>query len=135
MWYDFHHTKVRREKMFGKFIKERRIKKGLTLREFCKLIEVDASNWSKIERGLLSPPKSEYKLKKIAEILEIPIGSDSWFEMKDRAELDIGNIPTDIRTDKELIGHLPMFFRTIRSEKPSVEDLDNLIEMIRKGGI
>ena len=45
--------------MFGKFIKERRIEKGLTLREFCKLIEVDASNWSKIERGLLSPPKSE----------------------------------------------------------------------------
>jgi transcriptional regulator with XRE-family HTH domain len=122
-------------KMFGKFIKERRIKKGLTLREFCKLIEVDASNWSKIERGLLSPPKSDYKLKKIAEILEIPIGSDLWFEMKDRAELDIGNIPTDIRTDRELIGHLPMFFRTIRSEKPSAEDLDNLIAMIRKGGI
>jgi transcriptional regulator with XRE-family HTH domain len=122
-------------KMFGKFIKERRIKKGLTLREFCKLIEVDASNWSKIERGLLFPPKSDYKLKKIAEILEIPVGSDSWFEMKDRAELDIGNIPKDIRTDKELIGHLPMFFRTIRSEKPSAEDLDNLIEMIRKGSI
>lgn len=120
--------------MFGKFIKERRIKKGLTLREFCKLIEVDASNWSKIERGLLAPPKSEYKLKQIAEILEIPVGSDLWFEMKDRAELDIGNIPTDIRSDKELIGHLPMFFRTIRSEKPSAEDLDNLIEMIRKGG-
>ncbi len=120
--------------MFGNFIKERRIKKGLTLREFCKLIEVDASNWSKIERGLLAPPRSEYKLKKIAEILEIPVGSDLWFEMKDRAELDIGNIPTDIRSDKELIGHLPMFFRTIRSEKPSAEDLDNLIEMIRKGG-
>jgi transcriptional regulator with XRE-family HTH domain len=122
-------------KMFGKFIKDRRIKKGLTLRAFCKLIEVDASNWSKIERGLMAPPKSDYKLKNIAEILEIPLGSDLWFEMKDRAELDIGNIPKDIRTDKELIGHLPMFFRTIRSEKPSAEDLDNLIEMIRKGGI
>jgi transcriptional regulator with XRE-family HTH domain len=120
--------------MFGKFIKERRIEKGLTLREFCKLIEVDASNWSKIERGLLAPPKSEYKMKQIAEVLEIPVGSELWFEMKDRAELDTGSIPKDIRSDKELIGHLPMFFRTIRSEKPSAEDLDNLIEMIRKGG-
>jgi len=134
MWYETYHAKGRRENMFGKFIKERRIKKGLTLREFCKLIEVDASNWSKIERGLLAPPRSEYKLKKIAEILEIPVGSELWFEMKDRAELDTGNIPTDIRSDKELIGHLPMFFRTIRSEKPSGEDLDNLIELIRKGG-
>ena len=120
--------------MFGQFIKERRIRKGLTLREFCKLIAVDASNWSKIERGLLDPPRSEYKLKKIAEILEIPLDSDSWFEMKDRAELDVGNIPKDIRSDKELIGQLPMFFRTVRSEKPSAEELDKLIDIIRKRG-
>jgi len=120
--------------MFGKFIKERRIEKGLTLREFCKLIGVDASNWSKIERGLLAPPKSEYKLKQIAEILGITLGSDSWFEMKDRAELDTGNIPKDIRSDKELVGHLPMFFRTLRSDKPTEEELNKLIDIIRKGG-
>ena len=121
--------------MFGEFIKERRIDKGLTLREFCKLIEIDASNWSKIERGLLAPPKNDEKLEKIAEVLGISVGSDLWIELKDKAEIDSGNIPADIRSDKELIGHLPMFFRTIRSEKPSAEDLDKLIEMIRKGGI
>jgi transcriptional regulator with XRE-family HTH domain len=120
--------------MFGKFIKERRIEKGITLREFCKLIGTDASNWSKIERGQLAPPKNEDKLKKIAEILGIPVGSDLWVSMKDKAEIDTGNIPSDIRSDKELLGCLPMFFRTIRSEKPSAEDLDKLIEMIRKGG-
>jgi len=121
-------------KMFGKFIKERRIEKGITLREFCKLIGTDASNWSKIERGQKAPPKSDEKLKKIAEVLGIPFGSDLWITMKDKAEIDTGYIPSDIRSDKELLGHLPMFFRTIRSEKPSAEDLDNLIEMIRKGG-
>jgi len=120
--------------MFGEFIKERRIGKGLTLREFCKLIEIDASNWSKIERGLLAPPKDDEKFKRIAEVLEIPIGSELWIEMTDKAEIEAGNIPKDIRTDSELIGFLPMFFRTIRSEKPSAEDLDNLIAMIRKGG-
>lgn len=119
--------------MFGQFIKERRIEKGLTLREFCKLIGADASNWSKIERGHLAPPKSDEKLNKIAEILGIPVGSDLWISMKDKAEIDKGNIPSDILSDKELLAHLPMFFRTIRSEKPSEEDLDKLIEMIRKG--
>jgi transcriptional regulator with XRE-family HTH domain len=133
MWYDNNHNKGRR-KMFGEFIKERRIDKGLTLREFCKLIEIDASNWSKIERGLLAPPKNDEKFKKIAEVLEIPIGSELWNEMTDKAEIETGNIPKDIRTDSELIGFLPMFFRTIRSEKPSAEDLDNLIAMIRKRG-
>lgn len=120
--------------MFGDFIKDKRIEKGKTLREFCKLIGIDASNWSKIERGLLTPPQSEEKLNRIAEALEIPIGSELWFEMKDKAELDAGIIPKDIRSDAEILGCLPMFFRTIRSEKPSAEDLDKLIEVIRRGG-
>jgi transcriptional regulator with XRE-family HTH domain len=119
--------------MFGKFIKERRIEKGITLREFCKLVGTDASNWSKIERGQLAPPKSDRKFKKIAEILGIQVGSDLWIAMKDKAAIDSGNIPSDIQSDEQLVGCLPMFFRTIRSEKPSEEDLDKLIEMIRKG--
>ena len=42
--------------MFGDFIKEKRINKEITLREFCRQLELDASNWSKIERGVMSPP-------------------------------------------------------------------------------
>ena len=42
--------------MFGEFTTQRRIDKGLGLREFCKQIEMDASNWSKIEsRGTFTP--------------------------------------------------------------------------------
>lgn len=50
--------------MYGEFIKELRVKKEISLREFCKQIEMDASNWSKTERGLLAPPQDEEKLKK-----------------------------------------------------------------------
>jgi len=119
--------------MFGEFIKERRINKGITLREFCRLIETDASNWSKVERGLLSPPQDEEKLKKIAHVLDIEIGSETWKAMKDKAQIDAGIIPEDILSDKETVKSLPMFFRTIRSEKPTPEELDHLIQIIRKG--
>jgi len=118
--------------MFGEFIKERRIKKGISLREFCKMIEVDASNWSKIERGLLGPPQDEEKLKKIAEVLKIKVGSAPWGEMKDLASIDAGIIPDDIRSDERVLKSLPMFFRTLRSDKPTSEELDKLIEMVRK---
>jgi ribosome-binding protein aMBF1 (putative translation factor) len=47
----------RKNEMFGEFIKERRVAKGISLREFCKRMETDASNWSKVERGLLAPPR------------------------------------------------------------------------------
>jgi transcriptional regulator with XRE-family HTH domain len=118
--------------MFGEFIKEKRINKGISLREFCKIIEVDASNWSKIERGLLGPPQDEGKLEKIAEVLKIKVGSASWNEMKDLANIDAGIIPEDIRNNERVLQSLPMFFRTLRSDKPSAEELDKLIEMVRK---
>jgi len=118
--------------MFGEFIKESRIKKGISLREFCKRLEIDASNWSKVERGLLAPPQDQEKLKKIAQVLDIKFGSSLWREMKDKANIDAGIIPEDILSDEKVLNSLPIFFRTIRSEKPTPEDLDKLIDMIRK---
>jgi transcriptional regulator with XRE-family HTH domain len=118
--------------MFGEFIKEKRINKGISLREFCKRLEIDASNWSKIERGLLAPPQDEKKLREIARALDIKFGSPLWKEMKDKANIDAGIIPEDILSDEKVLNSLPMFFRTIRSEKPTPEDLDKLIDMIKK---
>ena len=120
--------------MFGEFTKKRRIDKGLGLREFCKQIEMDASNWSKIERGVLSPPQDEEKLRNIAHALGIKFGSKKWKEMKDMANIDAGIIPADFLSDKKVLNSLPMFFRTIRSEKPTPEELDRLINIIRKEG-
>jgi len=119
--------------VFGEFIKERRIKKGISLREFCKRLEIDASNWSKVERSLLAPPQDEEKLKKIAQALDIKFGSPIWSEMKDKANIDAGIIPEDILSDEKVLDSLPIFFRTIRSEKPTPEDLGKLIDMIKRG--
>jgi transcriptional regulator with XRE-family HTH domain len=121
----------RRGQMFGEFTKKRRIDKGLGLREFCKQIEMDASNWSKIERGVLSPPQDEEKLRNIAHALGIKFGSKKWKDMKDMANIDAGIIPADFLSDKKVLNSLPMFFRTIRSEKPTPEELDKLINIIR----
>lgn len=117
--------------MFGEFIKERRIAKSISLREFCKRLEIDASNWSKIERGLLAPPQDQERLREIARALGIRFGSALWREMKDKANIDAGIIPEDILSDEKVLNSLPMFFRTIRSEKPTPEDLDKLIDMIK----
>jgi transcriptional regulator with XRE-family HTH domain len=119
--------------MFGEFIKTRRIGKGLTLRKFCILIETDPSNWSKVERGMLPAPQEDEKLKTIANVLGIFEGSDDWQELQDKAMISAGAIPKDFLTDDEALKSLPMFFRTIRSEKPTPEELDMLIEVIRRG--
>jgi transcriptional regulator with XRE-family HTH domain len=116
--------------MFGEFIKKRRLDQGISLREFCRLMDIDPSNWSKVERGVISPPQDEMKLRKIAEILKIQDRTSLWHEMKDMAKVDVGGIPDDIRSDSKILNSLPIFFRTLRNEKP--EDLDRLIDFIRK---
>jgi len=107
--------------MFGEFIKERRISQGISLREFCRRIGLDPSNWSKAERGLLYPPRDEALLKKIAKLLQIQIGSEAWVEMKDKAYIDAGRIPADILSDARLVQLLPSLFRALRNEKPTVD--------------
>lgn len=119
--------------MFGQFVKEERVEKGIGLREFCRRLGWDASNWSKVERGVLPPPKDERKLKEIATILGIEADSDKWETLKDASSIDSGIIPKDLLSDEEVLKALPMFFRTVRSEKPTPEELEKLIERIRKG--
>jgi len=48
---------------FGEYIKDLRVEKEITLREFCKTAGLDPSNWSKIERGIHTPPKSKEVLE------------------------------------------------------------------------
>ena len=115
---------------FGEFIKNLRIDKRMTLREFCRLTKLDPSNWSRIERGLAPPPKSKSVLQGIAEILKIKEGSEEYLTLFDLAA--ISHIPTDLLSDQQVLDKLPVFFRTIRGKKPSRQELEELIRIIRE---
>jgi transcriptional regulator with XRE-family HTH domain len=120
--------------MFGEFVKTLRIERDIGLREFCRRLSIDASNWSKVERGVLAPPQDKDKLDQIAEVLRIKKGSELYNELTDKASIDAGIIPKDILSDQETLNALPMFFRTVRSEKPTAEELEALIKKIRGDG-
>jgi len=113
---------------FANFVREKRIAAGLTLREFCRLVGLDASNWSKIERGLMTPPQSKKVLDEIASTLKIKTDSQEYKELTDLAALS--TIPEDL-LESEIIEQLPVFFRTVRGEKPTEEELKTLISKIK----
>lgn len=113
---------------FANFIRDKRIAAGLTLREFCRLAGIDASNWSKIERGLSTPPQSVRILNEIASALKIKEASQDYKEMCDLAALS--TIPEGL-IESEILEQLPVFFRTVRGEKPTEEELKTLITKIR----
>jgi transcriptional regulator with XRE-family HTH domain len=114
---------------FGRLLKELRLKQQLSLRDVCKEIGYDPSNWSKIERGLISPPSDEKVLKKWAEVLGLK--SVQQKEFIDEAVIAQGVIPEDILQNIDAIKLMPAFFRTLRNEKPNKEEIDNLIRLLK----
>ena len=113
---------------FANLVREKRIAAGLTLREFCRLTGFDASNWSKIERSLLTPPQSKNVLETIAGALKLESGSQDYKELMDLAAL--ASVPEEL-IEPEILDQLPVFFRTVRGEKPTEEELKTLINKIR----
>lgn len=118
-------------KKFGADLKHLRIEKELSLREVCKLANYDPSNWSKIERGVISPPSEEKTLRKWAKTLGLSQKSKKFQEFIDKAKIAQGIIPQDILSRKDAVKCMPAFFRTLRNEKPTKEEIDRLIELIR----
>ena len=119
------------QRSFGAFFKACRIKAGMTLREFCLRNGFDPGNLSRMERGLLPPPRAHDKLEEYASALGLKKGSDQWYEFFDLAAAEAGRIPQDLLSDKEVVEKLPVVFRTLRGEKISDANLDALIEKIR----
>jgi len=115
---------------FGEYVASLRKDKGLTLREFCRTASMDASNWSKVERGLSLPPKGTEVLQTIASTLQLKLNSEEYMEMKELAA--IGGISSELLDNKTITEKLPLFFRTLRGQKPNEDDLQKLLEAIKK---
>jgi transcriptional regulator with XRE-family HTH domain len=117
---------------FGRFFKEMRLRLGLGLREFCLAHGLDAGNISKLERGVVPPPRSREKIEEYAAFLRLSEGTDEWYEFFDLAAAETGRIPDDILSDAQLVEKLPVVFRTLRGKKLPEGNLDDLLERIRR---
>jgi transcriptional regulator with XRE-family HTH domain len=118
--------------MFGTFIKGLRARQRLGLREFCLQHGHDPSNWSKVEREVLPPPRDEDTLRQWAKQLGLKSDSEDWLKFFDYAAVDAGRIPDYVLKDEELVEKLPAFFRTLSGNKPTDEEMDDLIKLLRE---
>jgi transcriptional regulator with XRE-family HTH domain len=118
---------------FGSYFKELRTKKGWTLRRFSEANGYDPGNISRLERGVFPPPESPQKMREYAKALGLKEGSEEWIEFFDRAAVARGRLPADLQTDEKLVGRLPLLFRTLRRQKVTPENLEQLVDMIRRG--
>ena len=121
------------EPVFGSYFgKLRRERVGMSLRRFAELHGYDAGNLSKLERGKLPPPQSRDKLEAYATALALKPGSDEWLEFFDRAAAARGHIPDDLLDDAEVVGKLPLLFRTLRGDRVAEDNLDRVVDTVRR---
>jgi len=84
-----------------------------------------------MERRAIPPPQDREILTRYATALGLRDGSDEWYLFFDLAAADRGIIPRDIMEDEELVKELPAFFRTLRGQKPTEDEMRKIISKIR----
>lgn len=118
--------------IFGDFVRQRRIDMGYTLREFCRLKDQDTAYISRLENNLISPPKSQDKLKPLAMAFEINEKSDDWTLFFDLAAASNKQLPDSLTEDNpNVINFLPAFCRTARKKEVNEQDIKKLLELIK----
>jgi transcriptional regulator with XRE-family HTH domain len=119
---------------FGAFFAEQRKKRlRISLREFASRHGFDAGNLSKIERGRLAAPQGQELLARYARALEIPEGSEDWYQLHDLAAAENGRIPEDLLSDAEVAGKLPLLFRALRDDPDAEEEqLRAMVDFVRR---
>lgn len=114
---------------FGKLVKDLRIARHLTLRQFCAEAGVDPSNWSKVERSVNPPPGDEPTLKSIARVLgQTGVARQQFF---DEAALARSELPADIVSNERVLATLPVFFRAVRGGEFDEGKLQQFVADIR----
>lgn len=117
---------------FASYFKALRTQQRITLRAFCEAAGADPGNISRMERGGMIPPQDRLILTRYALALGLKEGSDQWYQLFDLAAADRGMIPQDLMDDAELVKKLPAFFRTLRGQKPTEDELRKVVQKIKE---
>ena len=114
---------------FGEFLKDIRINHGLTLRDCTTKLGVDASNWSKYERGINPAPKEDI-LREWASFFQLnPEDAQTFIDL---GMMSQGRIPNDIASNEKVLEALPVFFRAARGAEMDEAKFAQFVEQVRR---
>ena len=116
---------------FGREFRRQRLQADMGLREFCRANDLDAAYVSRIERGRVKPPTGE-ALAPYLQAIGLDPGSPAWQGLQYLASACAGEVPDELMRDEEVVKKLPVVFRVLGNREPTPEDIEHLIDIIRK---
>lgn len=111
---------------FGDFVREKRLTKGLSLRQFAGMVGMQPSNYCNVENGGSPPPASEV-LERIANALGLAKDSPDYRQLLDLAAKGRDEVPADIARMVKESDLIPALLRTVENEKVSENQLRGII--------
>lgn len=116
---------------FGGYLCKLRLEAVIGLRNFAKLISMQPSNYSNIERGKAAPPASKETIDEICDTLGLGDDSAERSKLFDLAVKDRNRAPADVeKTIKEFPG-IPVLVRTIANKQLTEKQLSGLTQYIK----
>ena len=115
---------------FHELFKQKRMKIG-TVRQFANQAGVDLAYISRLENGIILPPKDPQKLARLAKTLGMTEGTDEWQEFMDLAAVAKNELPKDLQDDERVASVLPAFYRTLRRKELTEQELERLLGLIQ----
>ena len=113
---------------FSGKLKEYRMRTGMGLREYCQVADIDFSNYSKYERGVLNPPKMKEALRKITK--EMKLSKNEFEELYELALIERGQLTPGLVEQVEEKGEMAVFLRKIGNSPLTKEKLEKLLRYI-----
>ena len=115
---------------FANYFSDLRKATGLSMRKFATTKGYDVGYISRIEAGITRPPVETEKMEALAAALEIRKETKQWVEFFDLAAASRAELPADLKEDQAVLNLLPAFYRTLRREKISEDEVDKLLEKL-----
>lgn len=118
---------------FAQYFAERRKALGLSMRRFAEDKGYDVGYISRLENDVIKPPAELEKLKALAVALELTPETSEWVMFFDLAAARRKELPEDIKNQPQMINLLPAFYRTLRKEKITRDEVEHLLKLLKGG--
>jgi hypothetical protein len=117
--------------IFGEFVKSTRLRSNIIARTAASNADMLPSNFSKMEHGVLAPPRDASKQKKLLAAIGIQSGTEEAMRFFDLAGAATGAVPVDLVDIISEDEARPLLLRTIDNKRLTETEVKKLIDIVR----
>jgi transcriptional regulator with XRE-family HTH domain len=117
---------------FGDFVRETRMKNGLTGRDSARKADMLPSNFSKLEHGVLLPPRDAERQRQLACAIGIVPDAPEARQFFDLAGAATNAVPLDLADIISKSETIPLLLRTIGNKRLTEKEIEALVELVHQ---